>query len=208
MSTSRTHALALCLGLAAAGFSGCVADLHQTADNSASERYTESSRLLQEGIAAQKAGHLDSAAEFYLRSVELNPNSYAAWNNLGTVRTEQNRFLDAAAAFKRSAEVSTDPHDARPYENLGLVYNNAGFSEQALQYYQLALDRDANWLPALRGTALAARKLNKVDERLAETMRRALMIETDEKWREIFQGERLRIEGSLREQEKTRRDGR
>ena len=71
----------------------------------------------------------------------------------------------------------------------------------------MALDRDANWVPALRGTALAARKLNKSDERLADVMRRGLMIETDPKWREVFQRERVRIEGALREQEKARASG-
>lgn len=208
MTKSRTCALPLCLALALAAFPGCVADLHQSADTTASERSAEASRLLGAGVDAQAHGHFDTAADFYKRSLELEPTSYVAWHNLGTVLTEQHKYLDAAAALKRSLEYCADPHDARPYSNLGLVYNNAGFSEQALQYYGLALERDANWIPALRGTALAARKMNKVDEHLAETMRRALMIETDEKWREIFQGERLRIEGSLREQEKARRDGR
>lgn len=210
MKTTMTRPALRCAAamLGAVLLAGCTADLNQRPDDSAGQRAIEANRLLSEGVHAQKAGRLDAATDFYKRSVELNPNLSAAWNNLGIVLMEQVRYLDAAAAFKRAAEVSTDPNDARPYANLGLVYNDAGFSEQSLQYYQLALDRDPNWLPALRGTALAARKLNKSDDRLAEAMRRGLMVETDIKWRDVFERERLRIDGALREQERSRAAGR
>jgi len=187
---------AACLAIA-----GCQADLGRQADTGA-DRLAESNRLVSMGVEAQHRNKLDDAIGYYRRALELNPNTPVAWNNMGTALMTQGHYLDAAAALKRAADVNPDPHDARPYENLGLVYYNAGFAEQSLQYYEMALERDANWLPALRGTALAARKLNKSNEHLAETMRRALMIETDPKWRDVFERERLRIEAQLREQNK------
>ena len=207
MTARPIHGLTTALAAAALLAVGCTADLNTGPVTTPSERLTEANRLVTQGIAAQHEGKLDTAADFYKRSIELNPNAPMAWNNLGTVLMTQGHYLDAAAALKRAAEVNPDPHDPRAFENLGLVYYNAGFAEQSLQYYEMALDRDANWVPALRGTALAARKLNKSDERLADVMRRGLMIETDPKWREVFQRERVRIEGALREQEKARASG-
>jgi tetratricopeptide (TPR) repeat protein len=179
-----------------------------TPERLAAERAAEANRLFSEGLVAQRAGRAFDAAGYYRRAVELNPNLYAAWNNLGVVLMEQNLNLDAAASFKRALEVSDDPHDPRPYENLGLLYDNAGFSDQALEYYRLALEREPHSPAALRGTALAARRLQRGDERLAEAMRRGLMVETDPKWREVFEREKLRIEDQLRQQEKARREGR
>jgi len=192
------------LGAAMLVMASCAADLAGTPDNSGAERIAESNRLITLGVSAQQSDRPESAADYYRRALELNPNAPVAWNNLGTVMMQQGKYLDAAAALKRAAEINPDGNDARPYENLGLVYYNAGFAEQSLQYYQMSLERDANWIPSLRGTALAARKLNKADERLADVMRRGLMVETDEKWRVVFERERLRIEGSLREKDKSR----
>ncbi len=206
---SGTSARRLGIGaaIAAAALLGaCAADLERPAESNA-DRLAEAERLTALGHEAQKDGKPSKAADFYKRAVELNPNQPAAWNNLGVVLMEIGVPMDAAAALKRGIEVNENPYDPTGYENLGMLYYNQGFAEQALLYYEMALDRQANSLPALRGTALAARKLNKYDDALADEMRRALMLETDPGWRDVFQRERLRIEAQLRERDKARAGG-
>jgi hypothetical protein len=78
---------------------------------------------------------------------------------------------------------------------------DAGFAEKSLTYHQMALDRDANWLDALRGVALASKRLNKADDRILDTLKRGLMLERDPAWRTVFETERLRVEGQIREQQ-------
>jgi len=207
MGTARVVGRRAAGAVVAAGVTwlvGCAADLNNPSAMSVADRLDEANRLVALGVSAQESNDLDTALVYYKRSLELNPNAVVPWHNLGLVLMEQGHYLDAAAALKRAAEVNPDPHDARPFASLGLLYYKAGFAEQSLEYYTMSLERDPNWLPSLRGTALSAAKLNKSDQRLADVMRRGLMIETDPKWRDVFERQRLRVEGQLREKEKAR----
>ncbi len=74
-----------------------------------------------------------------------------------------------------------------------------GWGEDALRYYQLSLERDPNWLPALRGAAVSAKALLRSSEGGLEIVKRGLLIEQDSQWRRVFESERLRITGELTE---------
>ena len=161
-------------------------------------RSKEAYELSLKAQEAQKNGKTEQAIDYYQRAAMLQPNFRGVWNNLGVLLMSQNRFIDAAEAFKREADLA--PEDPRPLENLGLVYYTAGFADQAMTYYFSSLDRDPNWVPALRGVALSSRRLVQADQKTADVLRRALMVETDPEWRKVFEQERLRVENQLREQ--------
>jgi hypothetical protein len=79
--------------------------------------------------------------------------------------------------------------------------------EDSLRYYDIALERSPNYLPALRGAVKAAHLLGEADERRLDQVKRALLIETDEQWRTVFERERVRIVGRLELDRRARRDG-
>jgi tetratricopeptide (TPR) repeat protein len=160
----------------------------------------EATRLASEGQAALNAGDHATAVELLGRAVALRPDMGAVWNNLGLAlqaRGSELDFIQSGEAFKRAAELL--PTDERPYQNLGVLYHERGFSEDALAYFIKALERNENSLESLRGAVGSAKLLLRSDEAGLARVRRALLIETDPAWRKIEEFERLRIQHDLSE---------
>lgn len=152
---------------------------------------------------AQQAGQHERAIELGRQAVTLQPSLGAAWNNLGISLMETQQNLDAVQAFVRAAELL--PADPKPYENLGLLYMRVGWSEDALRYYGLALERDPYSLPALRGGVAAAKGLLRSEPEGLERCKRGLLVEKDPAWRRLFDTERVRINAELAERTKSLR---
>jgi tetratricopeptide (TPR) repeat protein len=108
---------------------------------------------------------------------------------------EQKHYLDAAAAFANAAEYA--PSDPRPLFNLGLTWDRAGWTNDALRFYKQALQRDPRYLPALRGAIRAERLLQLAEPDTLERLKLALGQETDEKWRTYFMFQRGSVEQEL-----------
>jgi len=144
----------------------------------------------------EEADRLEQQAiEQYRAALAISGEMPDAWNNLGVLLMEEGDLVAAADAFTIAMQQS--PTDPRPAENLGLVYSRAGWVEDSLKYYDVALERSPNYLPALRGAIKQAHLLGEADEKRLEQVRRALMLETDERWRLVFERERVRIAGRL-----------
>lgn len=163
-------------------------------------RQGEAAKLATQAEKALRDQKYEKAEEYGRQAIGLAPDLAGAWNNLGVALMEQQKYMDAAQAFKRAGDLT--PTDPTPYENLGLVYYRAGFDTEALRWYTEALNRDPNWLPALRGAVACAQRLKKADEATLERCNRGLMLEQDDKWRETFERQKLRIEADLQEQRK------
>jgi tetratricopeptide (TPR) repeat protein len=157
----------------------------------------EAVALSQRAAREYDDGEYDRAADLYRRSLALNPNFSAGWNNLGITLMAQSNYVDAVEAFRRAAQL--EPTDPRPYENAGLAYLELGWSEEALRFYTQALERNPTWLPALRGSMVASKNLLRVERDALDVVRRGLLAETDPAWRELFQRERMRLEQALAE---------
>lgn len=164
----------------------------------------EAQRLARLGEEALKKGDFARAAEYCRSAIQENPEIPGAWNNMGVALLEQQNYVDAAQALRRAAELS--PTDPTPYENLGLLYYRAGYDSDAMNAYTNSLERDANWLPSLRGAIVCAQRLNVSDEATQERIRNALMQETDPKWRELFERQRLRVDSEIAERKKKSAD--
>lgn len=149
----------------------------------AKDRTTEADRLSRRAI------------EQYREALSYSSDMPEVWNNLGIQLMRLQDYLAASEAFTIAMQMS--PTDPRPCENLGVVYDRTGWSEESLKYFDLALDRSPNYLPALRGAIKAAHLLGETDQRRLDQVRRALMIETDPKMREFFEREQVRISGRL-----------
>jgi tetratricopeptide (TPR) repeat protein len=80
-------------------------------------------------------GEYKEAVESYKTSVHLRPDMDAFKLTLGTAYV---RAGDLASAERQFNELTNSPVAAEAYRNLGLVYQNAGQPDQALQYFNQA----------------------------------------------------------------------
>lgn len=189
------------LSAACLSLPGCTIPQSARGPGASQARQSEAAKLATQAEKALRDQKYEKAEEYGRQAIGLAPDLAGAWNNLGVAFMEQQKYMDAAQAFKRAGDLS--PTDPTPYENLGLVYYRAGFDTEALRWYVEALNRDQNWLPALRGAVACAQRLKKADEATLERCNRGLMLERDEKWRETFERQKLRIEADLEEQRKS-----
>ncbi|MBZ5515939.1 MAG: tetratricopeptide repeat protein [Acidobacteriia bacterium] len=82
------------------------------------------------GESYQKARQYPKAAEDYEKAVALRPDEPTFHNNLGSVYAEMGKTAEAAAEFKKAAEL--DPAQAsRYYYNYGAVMYNQGKMDDA-----------------------------------------------------------------------------
>ncbi len=172
----------------------------------ADARLRDSLALMNRAQEAQKAGKPDQAVDLYRQAIAGNPDLGPAWNNLGYALMSRGKdldFVEAGQCFKRAADVL--PTDERPYENLGVLYQKRGFDDQALNHFNMALERNPYSTVALRGSIGSAKRLLRSDEASLQRINRALMTETDPTWRGIFEFERLRVQRELQEKEKAAR---
>lgn len=193
--TRRTIVWTLC-GAVLAGAVGCGAPKAGAGEAAPTDqRVRDAARLAARAEKALAKGEYAEAETLSRRALDLNSELPGVWNNLGVSLMEQERYMDAAQALKRAADLA--PADPTPCENLGLVYYRAGFDEDALRWYSESLSRDPNWLPSIRGAVACATRLNRADDATRERIRRGLMLETEPQWREIFERQRLRVETQL-----------
>lgn len=147
--------------------------------------------------AASQQEDPEQAILQYRAALDVYREFPAAWNNLGLLLMKQERLLEAEQAFTTAAELSaTDP---RPVYNRGLVWFTRGYVQEAREFFNQSLERDANYLPALRGSIRSDRLLNEGDHNTLERIRRALLLEQDERWREWMELQRIRVESTLSE---------
>ncbi|MEQ8770160.1 MAG: tetratricopeptide repeat protein [Phycisphaerales bacterium] len=159
------------------------------------ERYARALELIEDAQRHADRGRVGEAIEAYKRSIEMTSSIAAAWNNMGELLMTQNQYSDAVTAFERAGDLS--PTDPRPPYNAGVVYQNQGWARDALERFELSLDRDPNYLPALRGAVRAAEYLQLANTATLDRIKRATLSEGDEAWREYFQRQRFRVEAGL-----------
>jgi tetratricopeptide (TPR) repeat protein len=199
MTTPRIFAT----GLLLAGLLGCASKPQFFSPKLSDQSHKEALSYKDQAEKAEKIHDYDNAIVLNQKAIALEPDMGAAWNNLGLDlmrRGHPDDFVDAAQAFKRAADLL--PSDDRPYQNLGVLYSDRGFSEEALRYFCLALERNPNSLESLRGAIGATKLLHRSDEAGLTRLNRALMMESDHRWREIMEFEKMRIQQDLTDRSK------
>lgn len=74
------------------------------------------------------------SAEFYLKqSVEINPQSIDALNNLANIYSEMKQFDLAIETYQQALQA--DPHNMSTLFNLGIAYSESGDTEKAMQAF-------------------------------------------------------------------------
>ncbi|MFM9957134.1 MAG: hypothetical protein ACKVZJ_03595 [Phycisphaerales bacterium] len=182
--------LAACL---AAGLGGCARGAPRTNVTQADAvRISEAHAVAYE---ASRISDPEKSSRRYVDALNRYDDFPAAWNNLGVTLMARGEYLDAETAFARAAEQSrTDP---RPLFNRGLLWLQRHYPADARRYFKAALERDAYYLPALRGAVECDIMLRETTPETLDNIRRALLLEKDERWLERLEGQRVKIQAGL-----------
>lgn len=170
----------------------------------AGERRAEAERLYVLAEEARRDGKPEEAAQYYRASIAQSGDLAVVWNNLGVLYLENENYKDAVSAFTVASR--QQPEDPRPLANIALAYREAGWAEDAYDYYNRALEVSPTYLPAIRGAIEAADALGRGTERDLERVREGLLTETDPEWRAFMERQRFRIENRIRLAERAARD--
>jgi predicted O-linked N-acetylglucosamine transferase (SPINDLY family) len=84
-------------------------------------------------IAQEK---LDDAEACFYRALQFNPRSAKAYNNLGNVYQERNRFDEAVRSFQQALTI--DPNFVEAHDNLGITFGRNDKIEEAIRCFQQA----------------------------------------------------------------------
>jgi tetratricopeptide (TPR) repeat protein len=107
----------------------------------------------QAGIAAQKQGRLDEAINEFQKATELNPNSAAAFFDLGAVYMQAHRYGDAIKPLKKAVELKGDFPGL--HESLGYALLSQGYTTEAIPQFQAANAREGLGIAQLESGDLA-----------------------------------------------------
>jgi tetratricopeptide (TPR) repeat protein len=84
-------------------------------------------------------GDAATAIETLRNALSHMPHEAILWNSLATVLAEEGRAGESLVFYEEAARLS--PGFARAYHNLGYAYQHLGKLEEALQAYDMALER-------------------------------------------------------------------
>ncbi|MEO8150018.1 MAG: tetratricopeptide repeat protein [Bacteroidia bacterium] len=137
-------------------------------DNKSAIRCFEKARSMKEfkeidfyiasGIAYGEEKQFDKAFADLNKSIEIDPKSDEAYNNLGLYQTDANLFQQAIASLNKSIELKAANKNA--LYNLGNTYARMGDYNTAISYYQKAINVDPAYGDAYNnmGNSYAAMK--------------------------------------------------
>ena len=92
------------------------------------------------GQAARENGQSESAAKYYMHTLEADPHHAEALHWLAMLRAEQQRYDEMLVLLQRL--IALRPDDAATYSNMGIPLIYLGRSDEALQYFDQALSLD------------------------------------------------------------------
>lgn len=144
----------------------------------------QAERLIAQAQVQVSNGQIEDAINLYKQAVSLYPQDAFAWYNLGVLCSRQKRLSESAEAWNMAATL--DAKDPRAYFALGLQVQDLGWLSDAADFYNRALDRDPNYLPALKKSVQVDQLTENYGDVTLERIRRALLQETDPTWVEYL----------------------
>lgn len=113
----------------------CVSTPSRRSDPEAISKDAE--RLLAEGIAAYKAGDLDTATSRLEQGTKLDPLAYRLHFHLGLLYGKKGQLYDAIQELETALQIN-DAHFPA-VKNLAVLYQKAGFRNKAIETWERAL---------------------------------------------------------------------
>jgi DNA-binding response OmpR family regulator len=97
----------------------------------------EAEQALVAGIAAYKAGDVETAIGHLRRGVEIDPLAHRLHFQLGLLLGKRGQIFEAILALEKALE--TSPRHFQALKNLAVLYQKAGFRNQAIECWERAL---------------------------------------------------------------------
>jgi len=116
------------------------------------------------------------AETLWRTTIDRNPSSWMAHNNLGNVLFQKKRLEEAIAQFKKAIEIKSD--DPEPYNNLGHALLHKEQMDEAIAFLQKALAIMPDCAEAHDNLGAVFLKKGQVDEAMME-FQKALAIQHD-----------------------------
>lgn len=164
------------------------------------EARRERAASLAEQAARLEQSNPERALQLYRDSIAAFPEFPAVWHNLGEFLKSRGEFLPAAEALQTAARLQ--PTEPRSPYLLGTIYYELRYYDEARAHFERSVQRDPNFLPAIRGLVAVVSTDRGADEPTLRLIERALLLERDRDWITFFQNERLRIEADLDRRER------
>ena len=109
--------------------------------------------LNEQAHVANYRGDFDRAIEYCYKAIEVDPDSFVAWNNLGYAYGYKGNLDKAIECYERAIELNSN--DVTSQINIGSVYDSIKQYETAMEHYQRALSIDPNNADALNNIGYA-----------------------------------------------------
>lgn len=114
---------------------------------------------------AMRAKQWSDAQVLLERALEIAPDFFQGWMDLGLTQQEQDRTDEALAAFERA--IRLEPTRPNPYAAVGTTNGMAGRHEAAIEAFGKALALDEGHAVALAGLGHVLKTIGRVDEGIA-----------------------------------------
>jgi len=131
------------------------------------------------GVQFHDLQQYKKAIECYEKAIALEPENALFLRNKANAFNRLGRYEEAVAAYLVAAQHETDAAEqAKDYNATGLIYSNQYKDEEALQYYQKALEKDPGVQVYAANIAYSFRYLNKLEE-AAQYYKKAIQLDAN-----------------------------
>ena len=137
---------------------------------------TLASLAFQRGNFLLMLEEMDMAIAAYSRTIELNPNDAAAYNNRGITYKETGELNRAIEDYNKAIELN--PEFAEPYNNHGNVHRERGEHDRAIEDYNKAIKFNPKLAIAYNGRGAAYAKKGDFDNAI-EDYTKAIDLKSD-----------------------------
>ncbi|WP_295225420.1 tetratricopeptide repeat protein [Seleniivibrio sp.] len=90
------------------------------------------------GDKASAGGRFSDAINAYEKAINIEPDNYQAWNNMGISLGQIMNYEEALEAFEKAKHIKPDSHGV--WNNIGFVLNKLNKKEEALKAVNKALE--------------------------------------------------------------------
>lgn len=139
-----------------------------------------SERVLDRANHHLERGHSKKAETLFREAIELNPDSGAAYNNLGLIHLQRRELYEAASAFGQASMLT--PESGLPHYNLGIALEEGGLLHEAITHYELAHSMEPT-RPEFLGNLIRARIASgDVSDEVGHLLRQLIVLDKRPEW--------------------------
>ncbi|MFC1845397.1 tetratricopeptide repeat protein, partial [Thermodesulfobacteriota bacterium] len=126
------------------------------------------------GIEMARINNPKESVSYFLKALNIDPDSYADYMNIAHVLSDQNMQSQAINAYNEALKLRPDSVEA--LNNLGLIYAGQKQFDKAVALYKRAIDQDKNYKSSYNNLGIALCAQGEVDSAV-ERFKEALSID-------------------------------